>query len=115
MDTLLPGTLTLPWRVHCAGANVQRRSACGNHSGLIVKTIPGYCEKPFAFPPESLFTFSPESRSPSLRNVFYVQHGIAFTLPRNPHLSRICSFKVSNDPQFAEKLEAIVGLLFYIA
>ena len=85
MDTLLAGTLTLPWRVHCAGCDVQRHSACGNHSGLIVKTIPGYCENPFAFPPESLFTFSPESCSPSPRNVFHVHPGIAFTLPRNPH------------------------------
>jgi hypothetical protein len=25
---------------------------CGNHSGLIVKTIPGGAKKPFAFPPE---------------------------------------------------------------
>jgi hypothetical protein len=57
--------------------NVQRCSACGNHSGLIVKTIPGCCEKPFAFPPESC--------SPSLPNAFHVHPGIAFTLPRNPH------------------------------
>jgi hypothetical protein len=32
-----------------------------NHSRLIVKTIPGQREKPFAFPPESSCTFSPES------------------------------------------------------
>ena len=64
--------------------NVQRCSACGNHSGLIVKTIPGRCEKPSAFPPELLFTFSPESYSPSPRNAFHVHPGIAFTFPRNP-------------------------------
>jgi hypothetical protein len=42
----------------------------GYHSGRIVQTIPSCCEKPFAFPPESLFPFSPESYSPSLRNAF---------------------------------------------
>ena len=30
-----------------------------NYSGLIVKTIPGRCENPFAFTPEPLFTISP--------------------------------------------------------
>ena len=65
--------------------DVQRRRSCGNHSGFIVKTIPGYREKPFAFPLESPFTFSPESCSPSSRNAFHVHPGIAFTLPRNPH------------------------------
>jgi hypothetical protein len=50
-----------------------------------VKSIPGCCEKPFAFRPGTPFTFSPESCSPSPRNVFHVPAGIAFTLPRNPH------------------------------
>ncbi len=85
MDTLLAGTLFPPQRVHCAGVNVQRPFACGNYSGLIVKTIPGDCENPFAFPPESLFTISPDSCSPSSRNAFHVHPGIPFTLPRNPH------------------------------
>jgi hypothetical protein len=49
-----------------------------------VKTIPGYCENPFAFPPESLFTFTPESCSPSPRNAFHVHPGIPFTFLRNP-------------------------------
>jgi hypothetical protein len=31
----------------------------------IVKAIPGLGPKPFTFPPESLFTFTPESFSPS--------------------------------------------------
>jgi hypothetical protein len=44
----------------------------------------GKSEKPFAFPLESLFTFSPESCSPSPRNAFHVHPGIAFTIPRNP-------------------------------
>jgi hypothetical protein len=48
-----------------------------NHSGLL--------RKPFAFSPGIFFTFSPESCSPSPRNVFHVPAGIAFTLPRNPH------------------------------
>ena len=59
---------------------VQRRSACGNHSGLIVKTIPRYCEN--CSPSRrnhcsssawnlvrlhsgTLFTFAPESCPPS--------------------------------------------------
>ena len=40
----------------------------------------------FAFSPGIPFTFSPESCSPSPRNVFHVPAGIAFTLPRNPQL-----------------------------
>jgi len=79
MDTLLAGTLSLPWRVHCAGVV--------SSAAPPVKTIPGCYEKPFAFPPESLFTFSPESCSPSLRNAFHVHPGTAFTLPRNPYLT----------------------------
>jgi hypothetical protein len=47
-----------------------------SHSGLK--------RKPFAFPSESLFTFSPESRSPSPRNRFHVHPGILFTFARNP-------------------------------
>jgi hypothetical protein len=85
MDTLLAGTLILPWRVHCAGIVSSAAAPCGNHSGLIVKTIPGQRENPFAFPSESLFTFSPESCSPSPRNAFHVHPGIAFTFLRNPH------------------------------
>jgi hypothetical protein len=57
-----------------------------------VEIIPGYREshsgigrKPFAFPPESLFAFSPESCSSSPRNRFRVHPGIPFALPRNPH------------------------------
>src|SRR5450755_980980 len=50
-----------------------------SHSGL--------GRKPFAFPSESLFAFSPESRSPSPRNRFHVRPGILFALPRNPHAS----------------------------
>jgi len=56
-----------------------------------VEIIPGHREshsgverKPFAFPPESLFAFSPESCSSSPRNRFHVHPGILFALPRNP-------------------------------
>jgi hypothetical protein len=56
-----------------------------------VENIPGDGEshsgverKPFAFPLESPFDFSPESRSPSPRNRFHVHRGIPFTLARNP-------------------------------
>jgi hypothetical protein len=44
----------------------------------------GIERKPFAFPPESLFAFSPESCSSSPRNRFRVHPGIPFALPRNP-------------------------------
>jgi hypothetical protein len=44
----------------------------------------GIERKPFAFPPESLFAFSPESRSPSPRNRFRVHPGILFAFARNP-------------------------------
>jgi hypothetical protein len=47
-----------------------------SHSGL--------GRKPFAFPPESLFAFSPESLSSSPRNRFHVRPGILFALSRNP-------------------------------
>jgi hypothetical protein len=67
MDILLAGTLILPWRIDCAGYDVQRRRALENIPG-IAKAIPGSGEKLFAFPPESLFAFSPESCSSSSRN-----------------------------------------------
>src|SRR5437016_13795565 len=85
MDSLLAGTLILPWRVHCAGMM--------SSAAVPVEIIPGHREnhsglgrKLFAFPPESLFVFSPESCSPSARNAFRVHSGILFALPRNPHL-----------------------------
>src|SRR5258708_241278 len=61
-----------------------------------VEIIPGHHEshsgigrKPFAFPPESLFAFSPESCSSSPRNAFRVHPGILFALPRNPQPSKL--------------------------
>jgi len=87
MDTLLAGTLILPWRVHCA--EIMSSAA------LPLKIIPGHREndsgierKLFAFPPEPLFAFSPESRSASPRNAFLVHPGIPFVLPRNPQVFR---------------------------
>ncbi|MBV8069837.1 MAG: hypothetical protein JO270_08035 [Acidobacteriaceae bacterium] len=59
MDTLLAGTLSplrgfiVPVLMSSAALPVE------NYSGLIVKTIPGRCENPFAFTPEPLFTISP--------------------------------------------------------
>jgi hypothetical protein len=66
---------------HC---DVQRRLACGNHSGIIAKRHSGIARKPFAFPPESPFAFSPESRSPSARNSVRDHPGIPFAIARNP-------------------------------
>jgi hypothetical protein len=77
MDSLLAGNLILPWKVHCAGIDVQRHCACRKHSGHR-ESHSGLGRKPFAFPseslfafsPESLFTFTPESFSRSPRNPF---------------------------------------------
>jgi hypothetical protein len=59
-----------------------------------VEIIPGHRErysgigrKPFAFPPESLFAFSPESRSPSAWNAVRDHPGILFAIERIPHPS----------------------------
>jgi len=82
MDSLLVGTLIVPWRVHCAGM-MSSAAATAKHSGDR-ENDSGIGRKPFGFPSESLFTFSPESSSPSARNAFHVRPGIAFTLPRNP-------------------------------
>jgi hypothetical protein len=66
--------------------DVQRRCASGKHSGHR-ESHSGIGRKPFAFPPESLFAFSPESRSPSPRNAFHVHPGILFAFARNPQLT----------------------------
>src|SRR5271166_4055623 len=67
---------------------VQRRctSCCSS-----VENIPLQAErhsarrqKPFAFPPESAFTFRPECCSESQRNRVRFQSGIAFTFDRIP-------------------------------
>src|SRR5450755_4655724 len=76
MDSLLAGTLILPWRVHCAGYDVQRRGAAEKTFratrkpfraraktvrlpvGITVRLQPGI---PFAFTPES---FSRSPRNP---------------------------------------------------
>ena len=41
----------------------------------------------FGFSPESVFTFSPESRSESSRNPVHLQPGTAFTFARIPQRS----------------------------
>ena len=78
--------------------NVQRRSACGNHSGLIVKAIPAVAKTRSLSGPESLslsarnavhlrsgtfFTFAPESRSPcpGIRNP---DQSSQFRVPESP-------------------------------
>jgi predicted ester cyclase len=86
MDNLLAGKFP-PLGGRSCHCDVQRYSP--------VEIIPGHREnhsgverKPFAFPPESLFAFSPESCSSSPRNAFRVHPGIPFALPRNPHVGR---------------------------
>src|SRR5258708_1143960 len=91
MDSLLAGTLILPWRVHCAGMM--------SSAAVPVEIIPGHREshsglgrKLFAFPPESLFAFSPESCSPSARNAFRVHPGILFPLPGIRTCGELCLY-----------------------
>ena len=63
MNTLLAGTLILPWRVYCAGMMSSAAEPVEIIPG-IVKTVPGRREKLFAFIPGIAFTSSPESCSP---------------------------------------------------
>ena len=57
----------------------------------------GIARKPFAFPPESLFAFSPESCSSSPRNTFRVHPGTLFVLPRNPQFTKGLSTDLVGD------------------
>jgi len=66
---------------HCV---VQRRLACGNHSGEAERHS-GVGLKLFGFIAESVFAFIPEPCSGSSRNAVRHHPGIAFTLPRIPH------------------------------
>jgi hypothetical protein len=83
-DNLLAGKLILPLSgeaaCHCV---VQRRLACGNHSGA-AERCSGIGLKLFGFIAESVFTFIPEPCSGSSRNTVRNHPGIAFTLDRNP-------------------------------
>jgi hypothetical protein len=84
-DNLLAGKLILPFEgrllCHCV---VQRRSACGNHSGEAERDS-GVGLKLFGFIAESVFAFIPESCSGSSRKAGRHHPRIAFTLPRIPH------------------------------
>ncbi len=60
-------------------------SACGNHSGEAERSY-GIGLKLFGFIPEPVFTFIPENCSASSRNTVRNHPGIAFILPRIPHL-----------------------------
>ena len=74
-------------------------SACGNHSGEAERRS-GIGLKLFGFIPEPVFTFIPESCSGSSRNTVRNHPGIAFILPRIPHLrmelSKISSCELRN-------------------
>jgi hypothetical protein len=84
MDSLLAGNLILPLEGSLCRYDVQRHCACRKHSGHR-ESHSGLGRILFAFAPESLFAFSPESRSPSPRNPFHVHPGILFAFARNPH------------------------------
>ena len=60
-------------------------AACGNHSGE-AEHLSGIGLKLFGFIAEPVFAFIPESCSRSLRNAVRSHPGIAFTLPRIPHV-----------------------------
>src|SRR5450755_4257951 len=75
MDSLLAGTLILPWKGHCAGYDVQRRCACGNHSGQSrkpfrdrTKTVRLPAGITVRLQPGIVFVFTPERFSRSPRN-----------------------------------------------
>jgi len=81
-DNLLAGKLILPFEGEAACHYVvQRRLACGNHSGEAERSS-GIGLKLFGFIAEPVFAFIPESCSRSLRNAVRHHPGIAFTLPR---------------------------------
>src|SRR5208283_2388202 len=61
-------------------------------------------QKPFAFPPESAFTFRPECCSESQRNRVRLQSGIAFTFDRIPH-RRWSQRKIASRPLIPRWLE----------
>jgi hypothetical protein len=84
--------------------DVQRRCASGKHSGHR-ESHSGIGRKPFAFPPESLFAFSPESRSPSPRNAFHVHPGILFAFARNPHTGSGTAAQADSAKEVASLLE----------
>jgi hypothetical protein len=79
MDSLLAGTLILPWKVHCAGMMSSAAVPAKNIPG-IANAIPGSGENrspsrrnrcspsarnPVRLHPGIVFTFAPESFSPS--------------------------------------------------
>jgi hypothetical protein len=66
-----------------------------NHSGH-PESHSGIRRKLFAFPPESLFTFGPESCSSSPRNRFRDHPGILFVLHRNPQSWSTADFRRSD-------------------
>jgi hypothetical protein len=85
MDNLLAGKLILlsgEAACHCV---VQRRLACGNHSGE-AEPDSGIDLKLFGFIAEPVFAFIPESCSRSPRNAVRNHPGMAFILARIPQL-----------------------------
>ena len=89
--------------------DVQRRCASGKHSGHR-ESHSGIGRKPFAFPPESLFAFSPESRSPSPRNAFHVHPGILFAFARNPQFEAEIEKRMEPYGEQVEGLMTIPGV-----
>jgi putative transposase len=86
MDSLLAGTLILPWKGHCAGYDVQRRRAVETFRGSRkpfrdqAKTVRLPAGITVRLQPGILFVFT--------RNRFRAHPGIPFALPRNPQMSK---------------------------
>src|SRR5450759_1622574 len=89
MDSLLAGTLILPWRVHCAGMMSSAALPCRKHSGHR-ESHSGLRRKPFAFPPES---FSRSPRNP-IRLAPESARGFGFLLLGRGASVRECEVRV---------------------
>src|SRR5450759_4939136 len=88
MDSLLAGTLILPWRVHCAEIMSSAAPPCGNHSGPSRKRFRAHAKTvrlpagiPVRFQPGILFVFTPERFSRSPRNPVRLAPESPYTAP----------------------------------
>jgi hypothetical protein len=72
----------------------------------------GIQQKTFAFPPESLFAFNPESCSQSARNAVRDHPGIPFAFARNPHFLQQAPRKSAQNlihPQLADRINQAIA------
>jgi hypothetical protein len=99
--------------------DVQRRSACGNQSGLIVKIISGCCGKLFGFSlgitfhfqPGILFTIAPERFSRSPRNRVHLAPESAVCADLRRHRPHKVTTSLDKLRRFFQRLVDTSGLL----